>query len=71
MTSKSGELKGWLSSYEKLNFRKFELISFRSCVRKIIEKDDTSSNKCIILFVSKIFEQISKNNLVRLFDPFN
>ena len=28
----------------------------RSCIRKIIEKDDTSVNKLIILFVSNIFD---------------
>lgn len=37
----------------------------RSCLRKIVEKDDTSANKCIILFVSAIHMQISTNNLVR------
>ena len=33
----------------------------RSCVRKLIEKDDTSSNKLIILFLSKINSSDNSN----------
>ena len=68
MTSKLARQKGKLSEKKIIikikNKIKVNISFFRSCLRKIIEKDDTSSNKCIILFVSKIFDQISKNNLV-------
>jgi len=36
----------------------------RSCVRKLIEKDDTSSNKLIILFLSKIFPSENSNTVI-------
>jgi len=38
----------------------------RSCIKKIIEKDDASTNKLIILLVSNIFEEksASSSNLV-------
>lgn len=36
----------------------------RSCLKKIIEKDDTSTNKLLILFVSNIFETSSTANMV-------
>ena len=31
----------------------------RSAIRKIIEKDDTSMNKTIVLFLSKVFPSTS------------
>lgn len=42
--------------------------SFRSCIKRVTEKDDTLMNKLVILFVSKIFHASSNMIYVELSD---